>query len=179
MYFNERQSIFSGLDDVERAIYGGVAESVKAPLLSWNQFVPKALDVLKRQRQIGIPLGFDQTRRLACLLQGTLDPKFDDRFVNFWDLNAFQRFGTATEPAWDMILKKTREFLDTSRQPTADDHFVLKALQLMDQSIFRGIKWLDMQYHLQGEAISRKMLKVKDWVAGQQNKPGNVYSCYR
>ena len=87
----------------------------------WKNFVARALDVLKRQQQIGIRLSSDQTRRLACLLQGTLVPSFDDRFVNFWDLNAFQRWGRGSEPAWDMILQKTTTFLDTSRQPTADD----------------------------------------------------------
>jgi hypothetical protein len=174
MYIHDRP--FPG---IQNALGESSVPAMKPPLLPWDQFVPKALDVLKRQRQIGITLGVDQTRRLACLLQGSLDPKFDDRFVNYWDLFAYQRFGIGNEPAWDMIIKKTREFLDTSRQPTADDRFILKGLELMDESIFRGIKWLDMQYHGLGSAMSPRMVKVKDWVAGQQRKPNNLYSCYR
>ena len=153
--------------------------SVPPPLLPWGRFVPKALDVLKRQRQIGITLGVDQTRRLACLLQGSLDPNFDDRFINYWDLWAFQQVGVGNDPAWDRIIQKTRNFLDTSRLPTADDRFILKGLELMDQSIFRGVKWLDMQYQNLGSAMSPRMVKVKDWIADQQKNPNNVYSCYR
>jgi hypothetical protein len=158
----------------------GLAEPVVKPSLQpWKEFVARALDVLKRQQQIGIRLSSDQTRRLACLLQGTLLPNFDDRFVNFWDLNAFQRWGRGSEPAWDMILQKTTTFLDTSRQPTVDDRFVLRALELMDQAIIRGIKMLDMQYHLEQSAMSSKMVTVKNWIVAQQKKPNNVYSCYR
>jgi hypothetical protein len=37
----------------------------------------------------------------------------------------------------------------------------------MDQSIFRGIKWPDMQCHNLDRAMSPRMVKVKDWITGQ------------
>ena len=49
----------------------------------------------------------------------------------------------------------------------------------MDQAIIRGIKMLNMQYHLEQSAMSSKMVTVKDWIVAQQKKPNNVYSCYR
>jgi hypothetical protein len=174
MYIGEQPLIIPGSGFAEAA-----PVPVKPPLQPWDAFVRRAIDVVARHKQFGVPLSADQVRRLTCLMTGTLNPQFDARFVNYWDLFAYGRLGVGNEPAWDMILKKPADFVEFARRPNADDRFVLSALTSMDDAIWKAIKWLDIQYHTQGEAISRKMLRVKDWVAGQQRKPNNAYSCYR
>jgi len=152
---------------------------VPAPLRPWDDFVRKALDVLKRQKQIGIVLSNDQTRRLECLLRGILDPKFDDRFVNYWDLWAHQRLISKDDPKWNLIINHARERLKLARRPTSDDRFILSSLEHMDLSIVKATKWLNMQYHNLGDAMSAGMVVIKDWIVKQQQSPNNLYSCYR
>ena len=165
--------------------YGRFAEAAPAPatavrpLTPWNTFVPRALDILKRQRPLGVPLGADQTRRLECLLQGLQRPGFDDRLINYWDLWTHQRSVKAPNPPWDLIRKSARDWLELARRPHATDEFILRSLKNLDSSIWKGIQWLHQQHVNLGSAMSPGMVIVKDWVARQQTRPNTLYSCYR
>jgi hypothetical protein len=151
---------------------------VTPPLQSLDEFVRKAIDIVKRNKQLGIPLGADQARRIECVLRALVDPAFDDRFVNFYDLWAHANMITANDPKWNLILNNARDWMKLPRRSTSDERFILSSLRHMDESIWKGVQWLYQQYVNLGSAMSTGMVSIKDWVADRQQRPNNIYTCY-
>jgi hypothetical protein len=143
------------------------------------EFIRKALDLLKRQKQVGIVLGPAQTPRLQCLLNGLLDFNFDDRYVSFRELWSYQKYVIKKDPRWDRILHRAREVLDIGRRHyPQDEKAILGALREIDTDIWKGIQWLEQQYVNLGSAMSPGMVAIKDSIAERQHRPNNVYACY-
>ncbi len=158
---------------------GTSSPATKPPTVELPVFIRKALELLKRQNQVGIVLGPYRTPRLQCLLGGLLDPSFDDQYVSFAELWSYQKYVSKPDPRWDLILHKAREQLDfAQRHYPTDEKAILSALMVMDADIWKGIQWMDQQYTDLGSAMSLGMVAIKDWIAERQRRPNNIYACY-
>lgn len=141
------------------------------------------LDALARQDALGYRLDPEPERRVRAGLQKLIAmPAVDDRVILFHPLwsNANLIAQGMRPELWELITSRyAREIANIARLSKGEaSRFTLASLSSYDEQIYKAIAWLGLQRAAEGAAMSKGMVEVKDWIAGQQRNGNAIYSVY-
>jgi hypothetical protein len=145
-------------------------------------FCPRARELYSRTDrwdQFNMPVTEEQRRRILCLADQISKPGIDDRYLTRRTVDMFDRYPQMKDPEyrrpWQELLPKDVVQLRLKRT----DRDIWRYMQIIDQDILDGRKWLYSLYERQQSAVQGHARQMMNWVVQQQNNDRSIYWCYR
>jgi len=147
-----------------------------------GRILPRARELYSRTDrwdQFNMPVKEEQRRRILCLVDQISKPGIDDRYLTRRAVDMFDRYPQMKDPEyrrpWQELLPEDVVKLRLKRT----DRDIWRGMQIIDQDILDGRKWLYSLYERQQSAVQGHARRMMKWVVQQQNNDRSIYWCYR
>ena len=144
-----------------------------------QRIIKRGLELIQQPDKCGLRITKHQQQRIQCILMSLSKPGVDDRYLTGQGILDFMnntyysndaRYSLATQWLLPEYVVKSRE--------KRTDRDICIALLSIDQNIIAGRALINRFIYTQGEAVSRRILLLRDWMEKQQNNTRSIYSCY-